>query len=568
MAGDREPGAASAAASRVTPLMRRLLSVVVLGFAAIVVVLAGVWISLDRRHRAVEANVVDVIASEGAVSGTAYAMENATTAVGLAIDAYVVTGATEQRDAARRHARAFDDARARYVALSRTTAERALGDQVAALHQRQLEVGGDAMDLRDRREAVLARMAADFARFDAVRSELGRKWRAALPDALSRELDALAPALAGFLATPDAAHRDAAQAALGRVRAQLERPDGRPLAAVDGALSRVRDALTPLGADVRDLAEVELRAREAEAQLAKLRGELEALHHTIQGMAHVELAAASQRATHVIRRQASLWLAGASVLVASLAGAIILWRSLQLRNAVSELEVETRRRVAAERDREELLARTVSAQEEERARISRELHDQIGQKLSALVFGLDGLGARAASGTPVASERDVHKLRDLASELLDDAQSVAHQLRPPELADLGLQRALAHMIEDWQARYAIPVDFYSEIAETPLGSLVEVTLYRVVQEALANVRKHAGAHAVSVVLKRSPGAVRLVIEDDGRGFEPERAPEAPRAHGPLGLRGIRERVELAGGKLTIESGAGRGTTLLVVIPLP
>ena len=139
---------------------------------------------------------------------------------------------------------------------------------------------------------------------------------------------------------------------------------------------------------------------------------------------------------------------------------------------------------------------------------------------------------------------------------------------PTALDDLGLQAALANYAEGWSERSGIEVDFHGTgLDEVRLPVLIETALYRVVQEALTNVLKHSAAQRVSVVLQRSPGQMSAVVEDDGRGFDADRAPAASAAERRLGLLGMRERVALIGGTLTVESGVGRGTTVIARIPL-
>ena len=572
MANGSESDALAGENAQVVPLTKRLLTGVVVGFSAIAIVLVAVWVSLDRRHRAVEENVESIVSAEGAASGHAYAMENATTAVGLAVDEYVATGADGVRAKLKPQTLAFARALKKFEDLSRTPSQRALGVQVAALHDRQLAVGGVAMELRDRREQLRARAAENFVQLDRTRGELPARGASHEVDvqlaALEGDLRDLERGLGQFFALPDDPRKVRALADLADVTARLELFRHLRLAVPEQRLvARAETVIQLLAVDVREIIDLDERIRNSSRERVEMRGELEALHHTIQGIAHLELAAATEKATAAIRPEASFALVGASIIVASLAGGTILWRSLQLRTAAAKLDVETQRRRAAERERGRLLERLLTAQEEERARVSRELHDQIGQKLSALVFGLDGLGLRATSGEAPIEERDVARLRDLAGELLDDAQSVAHQLRPPELTDLGLHRALASLIDSWQSSYGIAVDYFSELEGVGLTSVVETTLFRVVQEALTNVRKYAKAGSVSVLLKRLPESVRLVIDDDGRGFDAEQSSDPLRPYGPLGLRGIRERVELVGGTVKVESSVGVGTTLLVVIPL-
>jgi signal transduction histidine kinase len=214
-------------------------------------------------------------------------------------------------------------------------------------------------------------------------------------------------------------------------------------------------------------------------------------------------------------------------------------------------------------EREQLRARYVSgviaAQEDERKRIARELHDSTSQSLTSLMVGLRTL----ADGLPASPTRArADELRGVAAQTLEEVHALALQLRPSVLDDLGLAAALNRYVEDCRRRYGLTIDFAAQGLDARLPHEMETALYRMVQEGLTNIARHAHATTASVIVERRNGAVRAIIEDDGRGFDP-RAPRPNR----LGLYGLRERAELLGGTLTIESAAERGTSLFVEIPL-
>jgi PAS domain S-box-containing protein len=223
-------------------------------------------------------------------------------------------------------------------------------------------------------------------------------------------------------------------------------------------------------------------------------------------------------------------------------------------------------RVRAREARIQLQLRLLAAQEEERHRISRELHDQMGQHLPALMLGLKALKDGAYSGPP-AVER-LQRLQDLAELIARDVHTLARELRPVGLDDLGLHTALSNYVEEWSAHYGITVDFHSRGFDENkrLPPHDEITLYRTVQEALTNVIKHAQAKHVSLILERSREAVLTVVEDDGKGFDVEAVRDTPISERRLGLLGMQERVELVGGTLEIESVPGAGTTIAARIP--
>jgi signal transduction histidine kinase len=226
---------------------------------------------------------------------------------------------------------------------------------------------------------------------------------------------------------------------------------------------------------------------------------------------------------------------------------------------------ELLQREMAERDA--LRGKLLYAQEEERRRIARELHDQMGQNLTALNLGLKAL----LNGDPRSKKLQsvVQPLQELATQTARDLHRVALELRPAALDDLGLVKAIRNLTERWSAHCHIEVDFEAgKYDSTGLSSEIETTLYRVIQEALNNVAKHSGARHVSLVLRRATDHVQTIIEDDGRGFDPASAPSAASGHGRLGLLGIQERLGIIGGSLDVESAPTRGVTLIVRIPIP
>jgi signal transduction histidine kinase len=245
-------------------------------------------------------------------------------------------------------------------------------------------------------------------------------------------------------------------------------------------------------------------------------------------------------------------------------------RTTELASAISALRREALARKNAQRARDELVRQLSAAQEDERRRISRELHDETGQHLTALLLGLKTLQPSIES--PDARQQLI-KLQQLAAHLGQEIHRIAVQLRPTALDDLGLEKTLTNLLDEWSARSHVAVDFHCEgLAKARLPSEIETVLYRVVQEGLTNVARHANAKNVCVVLQRHPGFVSLIVEDDGKGFDVHSALKRPRDHGVdrvhLGLRSMKERLVLVGGELEVESFLNAGTTLFVRIPLP
>ena len=214
----------------------------------------------------------------------------------------------------------------------------------------------------------------------------------------------------------------------------------------------------------------------------------------------------------------------------------------------------------SERVSRDAMRRVVEAQELERQRLARELHDETGQALTSILLGLKPL--EQSVGTDEARAA-VASVRELVVSTLQDVRALAVELRPAALDDFGLVPAVERLTATFGEQSGLRIDLEAQLGEERLPSEVETALYRVVQEALTNVVKHAGAGHVSVLLSRKNGAVVAVIEDDGSGFDP-----AGTREDALGLAGMRERVGLVGGRLQIESTSGVGTTLVAEVPVP
>jgi len=223
---------------------------------------------------------------------------------------------------------------------------------------------------------------------------------------------------------------------------------------------------------------------------------------------------------------------------------------------------EARERERSERARTELLGRMVFAQEDERRRIAREMHDQFGEQLTALGLRIRMLKEAAAGRDDLSAQ--IAALEQVAQQLDRDVDHLVWELRPTALDDLGLRAALANYIQDWSLRVSVSVDLHtSGLTTDRLASEVETTLYRIAQEALNNIAKHARAGHVEIILERRTDQVSLIVEDDGVGFDPSGIKGDGRG---FGLLGMQERAALVGATLQIESAPGEGTTIFVRMP--
>lgn len=212
------------------------------------------------------------------------------------------------------------------------------------------------------------------------------------------------------------------------------------------------------------------------------------------------------------------------------------------------------RRLEAERRRAGSAA--LQAQEQERARVARDLHDEVNQSLTGLLLRLEA----AREAAPPELEAELEETKALANQAMRELLSLARQLRPTALDDLGLKAAIAGQVEQL-ARGEVEAEFSADGDFSGLDDDAQLVVYRVAQEALSNAARHSGAGRVGVTLRHDEtGGVELRVRDDGRGFAFDES------EGGLGIGGMRERALLIGGELTIESRPGHGTTVRLKVP--
>jgi len=228
---------------------------------------------------------------------------------------------------------------------------------------------------------------------------------------------------------------------------------------------------------------------------------------------------------------------------------------------LSEMKrAEQAQRASSEQFRH-LAAHLLSVREEERARISREVHDELGQSLTAVKMDLAWLAARLARGNGPMLKR-IRSTVQLADSIIQSIRRISTELRPAVL-DLGLAAAVEWQVQEFQARYGVPCKVRLLIREV-VTSNASTAMFRIFQETLTNVARHAKATRVEVVLQKQPDRLLLLIHDNGRGFDQA----DPALSNSLGLLGMRERAAILGGEVNISSAAGKGTTVTAWIPLP
>lgn len=215
--------------------------------------------------------------------------------------------------------------------------------------------------------------------------------------------------------------------------------------------------------------------------------------------------------------------------------------------------------------RAELFRRVVTAQEAERQRIARDLHDETGQSLAAIGLGLRWLSTTLTKN-PDHAAQTLHQLESLTADSLSELQRLISDLRPSHLDDLGLPAALRWYASKVAERTGlkIRVDIFGE--EKPITETVKIATFRIVQEALNNIIKHAEATGVFIQLSYNPTHIHVTVRDDGKGFDPDVVRKRQTSRPSLGLAGMNERAGLLGGTVVIEAGPGQGTLVEVKIP--
>lgn len=240
--------------------------------------------------------------------------------------------------------------------------------------------------------------------------------------------------------------------------------------------------------------------------------------------------------------------------------------SLALREVVNEQISDTKNYLSMDSSPLRLLQHFESVREAERQRLSRELHDQIGQDLVALSLELRSLKQKVRDDSQAVLQ--LEQLQEMVSHLDRRIHDFAWELRPLILDDLGLKIALATLVEKWSLKNGVTASFHcSGVDPLELPVNVESGLYRIIQEALTNISKHAMANTVTVAIQLKSGLLSVVVRDDGRGFDVGIAGKLTSSSRSFGLLGMLERAEMIGGTLKISSEQDSGTTIKVSVPL-
>lgn len=238
-----------------------------------------------------------------------------------------------------------------------------------------------------------------------------------------------------------------------------------------------------------------------------------------------------------------------------------------LKESNSSLREQGEEILEAARLRDRFIHQIIASQEEERKRVARNIHDHLGQELTALRFAMSALESELELGGDPRAH--LEKCKALASAIDSEVGFLSSELRPAGLDELGLVQSLLQFVEGWAAHFDLTAEMHSSgMNDLEVPSGVAINIYRIAQEALNNISKHSKATTANVLVENHDGAITLIIEDNGVGFVPEseNTPEKSGYHG-MGLIGMRERAALIQGSLEIESAPGQGTAVFLRVPL-
>lgn len=240
--------------------------------------------------------------------------------------------------------------------------------------------------------------------------------------------------------------------------------------------------------------------------------------------------------------------------------ATVVQRTADLARAIDQLRAEIIERKQAEQTLEELAGRLISAQEDERSRIGRELHDHVSQRLGILAIKIDQVRMSLSADATIAPALD--DIRQQTSEITDDIHALSHRLHSSMLDHLGVIPALQRLVEECSVRYTIPIALTHSTLPVRLSSDVSLCLFRIVEETLTNIAKHSQSASARVDVRTSGDGIRLTVADEGVGFDPK----ILETKAGLGFVSMRERLRLVHGTIRIHSAPSRGTTVDVWVP--
>lgn len=553
-----------------------------IGLAIIVLTLLLIGFALHHNLRAIDQLVEQLINVEEPTSVAAQEMEINVLGTSLAVWKYLATGAPEHRDRVEKDKADYRRFRAEYDRLTSMAVERELGHQLDALYEPFVRLGDSLMDTRDEHVGRIGSVADAFDEIDRILDDRIQPGidldsfegmaKLLWTTAIEADVAEVGAWLGIYVADPTERNQDRVMESMLEARTQLAGFRKLELTAEElRHAARIEQGFDTAVTEVERAVALHTALRGDQSSFITMRNQLDdLLDEGIQVLARRDLVATEPEARSAIDRlyaaSVIILLLGAAVCIA--AAGRLAYRSRQLDSANQELRDEIARRERSETARTLLHAELVSVEEKERGRLARELHDQMGQNLSTLLLGLKGLSRTESNESWAAAVGpELRNLQELTGQLIEQVHTIAWELRPAALDELGVHGALTSYLEDWTLRSRVKVDFESNLEGQSLPGPVALAFYRVAQEALINVMKHADARNVSLTLQRHGSEIVMVVEDDGRGFDADvvLAASSPGEH--VGVLGMRERTALAGGAFELESTPGSGTTLVVRIPV-
>lgn len=539
----------------------------------ILVSLVATTLVIDRTIVAVEGGLHDITYVKEPARAAAYEMEVAILGAGLGVRKYLATGDPDSRARFEKDLADFERFRVQFQKLALTPQEVNFDRRLGALFSEYRTLGQTLITMSDEERPVSAELARALSGLDDLLDrELGVRVNsrtaggaafAKIAQGIDAEMGEAGTWLGSYQRTARLDDRWRLLGKIRRVRDQLGGLKALKLSSSDRAFADELTAATESAlALIEKIVSSNRTLLENQNRFTDLRDSIDdLLDDELQISTAAGFSAAADPASRSVRtlRWTNFGLCAGVLVIGLWAASAILRRSGQLAVANRELCGQIAEREKAEQARARLHEKLVSAQEEERRRLARELHDEVGQQLAAIKLGLRRIETDGDKPGQIAEAR---RLADLA---IEQTRKIAWELRPAMLDDLGLESALLRYVETWSLRTSVVVDPVFKLSGGRLPQHIETTAFRIVQEALNNVLKHADAHSVSIIVEQREGHVQIVVEDDGRGFDPNvpMAADSPR----LGLLGMRERATLAGGVLEIESRPGSGTTIAARFPL-
>lgn len=554
-----------------------------IGFGVLLLSLILAGFLIDRNLKSIKR----VLALES-MSAAAYEMEINTLGMGFGVLRYV-----ENRDPADR-SHVLDDVddfrryKARYDGLSETERDKQRGERIGFFYEQYKAVGDTLMNTKDEQSTLISQVVESVEKIDEIIDEriqprINRQEPQALQkleEAANMEADIaeVGTWLGNYLQTPKQEYRKRVFDNAEDCREHLTK----------FRMLRLSKELRHWGAElelifnhsmsqITKIVELNDSLQENQKRFLDLRADLDAiLDDEIQVSLFQDSEAAKLEAERTVKylRLASLALLVIGLAISCGALLIIVRRSTQLETSNRELHMRIVERERAEdelrKSREQLRALAAhlqSVREEERTRIAREIHDELGALLTGMIIDISWLEEKLSNGNGASSQTlvgKVHSLLKLADTTVDTVRHIATELRPGLLDDFGLTAAVEWQTQEFQSRTGIKSDLVINLDATDLDSDYSVAVFRIFQEALTNIARHAEASSVSIVLEENDGQLILQIEDNGRGVTEEMLSNTL----SLGVVGMRERAVILGGVVEIKGVRGKGTRVTASVPLP